>query len=47
MEAVTVQNWGRSFWTVAFLAYDSACLEFTRTVTSEAIVKKEATVQFS
>ena len=37
---VTGQNSTMSFWTVTFLTYESVCLEFYRTVTSETILKK-------
>ena len=40
------QNSITSFWAVAFSTYGNVCLEFFRTVTSETILKKKATVQF-
>ena len=44
---VPVQNPKTSFWTVIFSTYESVSSEIFRTVTSETILKKKATVQFS
>ena len=35
-----------TFWTVAFSTYGSVSLELFRTLTSETILEKKATVQF-
>ena len=38
---VTVQNPLASFWTVTFSTYESVCLDYFRTVTSETILIKK------